>query len=77
MQKHRACVIDSLGLGIMCILYHCTMCARHHNLVSFVYAIPIFHILIFTAERWGKEEGKLINIHKSKHPETTSKEMAH
>ena len=29
------------------VLYHCTMCTRHPNLVSFaVYAIPIFHILI-------------------------------
>ena len=42
-----ACVIDSLGLGITCVLYHCTICTRHPDLVSFAFcAIPIFHIII-------------------------------
>ena len=40
----RACVIDSHGLGITCILYHST--TSHSDLVSCAfYAIPIFHIL--------------------------------
>ena len=31
------------------ILYHCTMCTRHPDLVSLdFYAIPIFHILLFS-----------------------------
>ena len=31
------------------VLYHCTMCTRHPDLVSLdFYAIPIFHILMFT-----------------------------
>ena len=48
LQQYRACVVDSLGLGITCVLYHCTMCTRHPNLVSFAfYAIPIFHIRMF------------------------------
>ena len=39
-------VIDSLGLGILCIFYHCTMRISHLDLVSFaVYAIPIVRIL--------------------------------
>ena len=43
VQQYRACVIDSLGR----VLYHCTMCTRHPDLVFSVYfAIPIFHILI-------------------------------
>ena len=30
------------------VLYHCTMCTRHPDLVSFAfYAIPTFHIIIF------------------------------
>ena len=45
MRQYRACVIDSLGLGITCVLYHSTMSTRHPDLVSF--AIPIFHIIIF------------------------------
>ena len=45
VRQYRACVVDSLGLGITCVLYHCTMCTRHPDLVSF--AIPIFHIIIF------------------------------
>ena len=34
-QQYRACVIDFLGLGITCVLYHCTMCTSHPKLVSF------------------------------------------
>ena len=34
VRQYRACVIDSLGLGITCVLYHCTMCTRHPDLVS-------------------------------------------
>ena len=44
VQQYRACVIDSLELGITCVLYHSTMCMRHPDLVSF--AIPIFHSII-------------------------------
>ena len=41
VRQYRACVVDSLGLGITCVLYHCTMCTRHPDLVSFVFcAIP-------------------------------------
>ena len=48
MRQYRACVVDSLGLGITCVLYHSTMCTRHPDLVSFAfYAIPIFRIIIF------------------------------
>ena len=47
VRQCRACVVDSLGLGITCVLYHCTMCTRHPDLVSFAFcAIPIFHIII-------------------------------
>ena len=43
VQQYRACVIDSLGLQVISRLYHCTMCTRHHDLVSLdFYAIPIF-----------------------------------
>ena len=44
LRQYRACVIDSLGLGITCVLYHSTMSTRHPDFVSF--AIPIFHIII-------------------------------
>ena len=44
VRQYMACVVDSHGLGITCVLYHCTMCTRHPDLVSF--AIPIFHIII-------------------------------
>ena len=48
LQQYRACVVDSLGLGITCVI-HCTMCTSHPNVISFAfYAIPIFHILAFT-----------------------------
>ena len=43
LRQYRACVVESLGLGIRCVLYHCTMCTRHPDLVSS--AIPIFRIL--------------------------------
>ena len=33
VRQYRACVIDSLGLGITCVLYHCTMCTRHPPLL--------------------------------------------
>ena len=46
VRQYRACVVDSLGLGITCVLYHSTMCSRHPDLVSF--AIPIFHIRILS-----------------------------
>ena len=43
MRQCRACGIDSFGLGITCIFYHCTMCTSHHDLVSFAFhAIPIY-----------------------------------
>ena len=32
VRQYRACVIDSLGLGILRVLYHCTMCTRHPDL---------------------------------------------
>ena len=44
VRQYRACVVDSLGLGITCVLYHC-MCTRHPNLVSFA-ILYIFYILI-------------------------------
>ena len=44
VRQYRACVVDSLGLGITCVLCHCTVCTRHPDLVSF--AIPIFRIII-------------------------------
>ena len=34
VRQYRACVVDSLGLGITCVLYHCTMYTRHPDLVS-------------------------------------------
>ena len=47
LRQYRACVVDSLGVGITCVLYHSSMCTRHPNLVSSAfYAIPIFHIII-------------------------------
>ena len=43
VRQYRACVIDSLGLGITCVLYHSTMCTRHPDLVSFAFcAIPTY-----------------------------------
>ena len=41
VRQYRACVVDSLGLGITCVLYHCTTCTRHPDLVSVDFnAIP-------------------------------------
>ena len=49
MRKYRACGIDSFGLGITCIFYHCTRCTSRHDRVSLAfYAIPIFPFRIFT-----------------------------
>ena len=43
VQQYRACVVDSLGLGITCVLiYHCTMCTRHPNLVSFAFMPSLY-----------------------------------
>ena len=37
---------DSLGMGVTCVLYHCTMYTRHPDHVSFAfYAIPIIDVL--------------------------------
>ena len=49
VRQYRPCVVDSLGLGITCALYHCTMCTRHPDLVFFAFcAIPIlFFKLIY------------------------------
>ena len=44
------CLCNDIGLVslILCVLYHCTMCTGHPDLVSFAfYAIPIFQIIIF------------------------------
>ena len=41
----RACVIDSLGMGITCVLYHSTMCTRHPDLVSFAFYAIIYSTL--------------------------------
>ena len=47
VRQYRACVVDSLGLEITCVLYHSTMCTRHPDLVSFAFcAMPIFLIII-------------------------------
>ena len=49
LRQYRACVVDFLGLGFTCILYHCT--TSHPDLVSFdFYAIPIFRILVLGAD---------------------------
>ena len=38
VRQYRACVVDSLGLGITCLI-----CKRHPDLVCLdFYAIPIF-----------------------------------
>ena len=48
LRQYRACVVDSLGVGITCALYHSSMCTRHPNLVSSAfYAIPVLHIIIW------------------------------
>ena len=43
----RACVVDSLGLGITCVLYHSIMCTRHPDLVSFAFYIPEFLLYLY------------------------------
>ena len=43
VRQYRACVVDSLGLGITCLISQYTMCTRHPDLVSF--AIPIYSAL--------------------------------
>ena len=45
MRQYRACVIDSLGLGITCVLYHCTMCTRYPDLVSFAFVPSLYSTL--------------------------------
>ena len=49
VRQYRACVVDSLGLGITCVLYHCTMCTRHPDLVSFTFLchpyIPHYNLI--------------------------------
>ena len=49
MRQYRACGIDSFGLGITCIFYHCTMCTSRHDLVSFAFyaSLPILIRRIF------------------------------
>ena len=52
--RRTVCLCDNIGLVSLVllgwelrVLYHCTMCTRHPDLVSFTfYAIPIFHIII-------------------------------
>ena len=58
VRQYRACVVDSLGLGITCVLYHSTLRTRHTYIVSFsFYAIPIFYIII----------GRIFNVLVSSH----------
>ena len=48
VRQYRACVVESLGLGITCVLYitYSTMCTRHPDLVSFAfYAIPHYNFI--------------------------------
>ena len=40
MRQYSACVVDSHGQGITCILYHCS--TSHPNLVSFAF-VPSPH----------------------------------
>ena len=46
VRQYRACVVDSLGLGITCVLYHSTMHTRHLDLVSFAIPIRICNVLV-------------------------------
>ena len=41
VRQYTACVVDSLGLGITCVLYHCTMCTRHPDPVPFAFCALI------------------------------------
>ena len=34
VRQYRACVVDSLGVGITCVLHYSSMCTKHPNLVS-------------------------------------------
>ena len=42
VRQYRACVIDSLGLGITCVLYHCIVCTRHPDLVSLLFVPSLY-----------------------------------
>ena len=42
VRQYRACVVDSLGLGITHVhVSYISVCARHPNLVSFIFYILI------------------------------------
>ena len=45
LRQYRACVVDLLGLGIICVLHHCTIYVYKASR-SCLLAIPIFHIII-------------------------------
>ena len=46
VRQYRLVSLILLGWELR-VLYHCTMCTRHPDLVSFTfYDIPIFHIII-------------------------------
>ena len=47
LRQYRACVVDSLGVGITCVLYHCTMCTRHPDLVSFAFMSSLYSTFYF------------------------------
>ena len=40
VRQYRACVIDSIGLGITCVLYHCTMCVQGIPILSPLLIMP-------------------------------------
>ena len=42
LRQYTACVIDSLGLGITRVLYHCTMCIRHPNLSALLFMPSLY-----------------------------------
>ena len=47
VRQYRACVVDSLGLGITCALYHSTMCGIPIlSPLLFMPSIIMFHIII-------------------------------
>ena len=48
MQQYRACVIDFLGMGIICASYITVLCVQAIPISLAFYAIPIFHILTLT-----------------------------
>ena len=45
VRQYRACVVDSLGVGITCVLYHSSMCTRHPNLVSSAFMPSLYSTL--------------------------------